>query len=564
VGQYFRQFGLTVAVSVFVSLLVARLITPLLAAYFLTPADAHVAHKEPFYIAPYARLLVLTLHHRWLTLGSAVLVLVGSFWLMGKLPAGFVPVEDRARATLSLELPPGVRLADTQAMVRTITEKLQQRPEVVSVFAEVGISGEVRKALLAIKLVSRKERALTQKQFEQDFAKTLDTVPDIRHAFTLGRSSAQRELTLELTGEDAEVLDKTARTLAEQLRTIPSLVNMTSDAALNRPEIEIVPNFEQAARLGISAQTIANAVRVATVGDFMQVVAKMRDGDRQIPIVVRLDPAMANDPRLLGNLPIPTNTGQTVLLKSVANIVMGTSPAQINRYNRERTVSFAADLRTGTTLGAAMTSVEALPIVQNLPAGVRLPKSGDTETMGEMFTEFTSALMLGLLAVYAVLTIQFRSFFQSLTIMSALPMSIGGSAVALWLTGKGIEMPVVIGLLLLFGIVAKNSILLVDCALTHEKEGYSRLESLRQAGIQRARPILMTTIAMIAGMVPAVAGLGSASNEFRAPMAIAVIGGLLSATVLSLLFVPAIYALFSDIERVLARHSRKLLGDKTL
>ncbi len=562
VGQYFRQFGLTVAVAVFISLLVARLITPLLAAYFLRPNDAHATHSTPFYIAPYARLLTFTLQHRWITLASAVVVLIGSFWLMGKLPAGFVPVEDRARSTLSLELPPGARLTDAEHMVQTITQKLQQRPEVLSVFAEVGVGGEVRKALLAIKLKSRKERALSQKQFEQDFAKTLDAVPDIRHAFTLGRSSAQRELTLELTGDNVVALDKTARTLAEQLRGIPSLVNLNSDAALNRPEIEITPNFEQAARLGISAQNIASAVRVATVGDFLQVVAKMRDGDRQIPIVVRLNPNSASDVRLIGNLPIRTNTGQTVLLKSVASIAIGTSPAQINRYNRERTISFAADLRTGTTLGAAMASIEQLPVVKNLPAGVRLPKSGDAETMGEMFSEFTSALGIGLMAVYAVLTVQFRSFLQSLTIMSALPMSIGGSAIALLLAGKGIEMPVVIGLLLLFGIVAKNSILLVDCAATHQKEGYSRTESLRQAGIQRARPILMTTIAMVAGMLPAVLGLGSASNEFRAPMAIAVIGGLLSATVLSLLFVPAIYALFDDIERILAHYSKRLLGDR--
>ena len=289
-------------------------------------------------------------------------------------------------------------------------------------------------------------------------------------------------------------------------------------------------------------------MRIATIGVIGANLAKFDVGDRQVPIRVKLPNVSRSDRQLLENLQVPTATGAPVPLSAVARFELAQGPTAIDRYDRNRRILIGADLVGNTPLGDAINAALALPAAQNLPDGVKVKQFGDAEIMAEVFEGFAKAMGAGLMMVYAVLVLLFASFLQPITILFSLPLSIGGAIVALALTGNPISLPVVIGILMLMGIVTKNAIMLVDFAVEQIKHGMDRNEAIIDAGRKRARPIVMTTIAMVGGMVPSALAL-DAGGEFRSPMAIAVIGGLISSTVLSLLFVPAVYVLVDDFGR---------------
>jgi multidrug efflux pump subunit AcrB len=550
-GQFFEQFGLTVAAAVFFSLLVARLITPVIAAYSLRP-DSLMVHTDGPVTAFYMRTLHWCVINRWKTIAFGVLFFVFSIVAFGMLPTTFSPNADITTSALNIELPPGVRLEDTSAVAAQASAILRRQPEVTHVVEAVGEGGsldEVRNAVLYISLVPREHRKLTSRKFEQKMITQLRKIPDARIDFqTNGAGSGNgRDITLYLTGDDTPLVQATAQQIILEMRKLKQLREPRINGDLPRPEIVIRPRFDVAARMGVTVESISQTVLIATLGDIPQNVAKFSLPDRQIPIRVSLVERARNDLATLENLPVPTANGQAVPLKAVADLSFGEGPTKVRRYNQSRRLMLDADLN-GVELGDAMKAIRALPTMKNLPTGVHLVEVGDVEIMTELFTNFALAMATGVLMVFAVLVLLFARVFQPLTILSALPLSIGGAAVLLMIWRMPVSLPVVIGFLMLMGIVAKNSILLVDFAIEEMRAGRDRLTALLESGHKRARPIVMTTVAMIAGMLPVALGLHG-DNSFRAPMAVAVIGGLMTSTLLTLVIVPAVFTVVDDIER---------------
>ncbi len=567
-GQYFKQFGLTVAIAVTFSLLVARLITPLLAAYFLRDRQ-HRAEGPGVIMGRYLRMLEWSLRNRFITLALGALIFAGSIVIAGALPYGFLPTNDLSRSVLLVELPPGSTIADTAATVNRITALLKKRPEVRSVYAVGGATGtsglsvtagEVRKATIVIELVPRSNRSHDQKAFERDMRAALGAVPDIRYSF--GNGGGGREFTLILSGPHGAALEQAALALEREARQrVSVLANVVSTAALDRPELRIVPRLEEAADLGISGAQIAEAARIATIGDVSAHLAKFSAADRQLPIRVQLDEQARDDLSTLDMLRIKAKNGTTVPLATVADIDFGEGPTTIERYDRRRRVAIEADLVGSTPLGEAIEQVMALPAARNLPAGVTIARFGDSEIMEEVFSSFSRAIAAGVLMVLAVLVLLFANAMQPITIIFSMPLSIGGAFVALLLTGNAINLSVIIGFLMLMGIVTKNAILLVDFAIAEMASGGNRAQALIEAGRKRAQPVIMTTAAMTAGMVPSALGIGE-GGAFRSPMAIALIGGLLASTFLSLVFVPAVFTIMDDVGGILSSKLSRLIGLK--
>jgi hydrophobe/amphiphile efflux-1 (HAE1) family protein len=560
-GQYFRQFGLTVAIAVFFSLCVARLITPLVAAYFLRAHDENI-RPDGMVMRFYTRLVRGSVRHRWITLVGGLLLFVASLMSTKLLPSGFLPADDLSRALLAVELPPGSRLDDTDRVTRGITKTLEAIPEVKSVLVYggqiLGAGAEVRKATLVINFVHKSQRSISQKGLQIKIARDIADVPDIRFWFL--KDNGQRDISLIIAGSDIQVINDTANQLASEMRRIPIIENPMSTAELDRPELRVSPKPLIAADLGVSTEALSETIRVATLGDIDANLAKFDAGDRLIPIRVELNLSARGDVGLLQALRVATGTGGSVPLSAVANFDMSRGPTAINRYDRTRRVTIEGDLSGQTPLGQALDAIYALPTAKKLPPGVEIKQSGDVEVMKEVFDSFGAAMGAGLMMVYGVLILLFASFVQPITILFSLPLSIGGAIIALLITNKSISMPVVIGILMLMGIVTKNAIMLVDFAVEEMGRGTSRLDALVEAGRKRARPIVMTTIAMVAGMFPSALAYGD-GGEFRSPMAIAVIGGLIVSTVLSLIFVPAVFTLLDDIGKLFWRLFGRFVGE---
>ncbi|WP_439544186.1 efflux RND transporter permease subunit [Hyphomicrobium sp.] len=547
-GQYFKQFGLVVAAAVFFSLLVARLITPLLAAYFMRSHGA--APEESRLMRQYTRIVGWSVRHRIKSVALGILIFIASIGSFYLIPKGFIPQEDSGRMLLGVELPPGSKIGDTDSATTEVARRINTRADIESVFiiggTLLGGGEEVRKATLIVTLKPRDQRKLKQSQIQEEIGRNLSDIADIRTFFI--EDDGQRQFQLVVTGRDGEAVTKVAADLTSQAKRIPALVNVVSTAELDRPELRVYPRSDVAAELGINTEAISETVRIATIGDIGANLAKFDIGDRQVPIRVQLKERARESRQLLEELKIATTSGAAVPLSTVATFAYGQGPTAIDRYDRTRRIVLGAGLVTGTPLGDAVDAVMALPAAQNLPAGVEIKQFGAAEVMGEVFESFEQAMGAGLMMVYAVLVLLFASFLQPITILFSLPLSIGGAITALAITGDSISLPVVIGVLMLMGIVTKNAIMLVDFAVEEIRRGVERNEAIIDAGRKRARPIIMTTIAMVGGMLPSALALES-GGEFRAPMAVAVIGGLISSTVLSLLFVPAVFALMDDLAK---------------
>jgi multidrug efflux pump subunit AcrB len=662
-GQYFKQFGLTVALAVFFSLLTARLITPMLAAYFMkTPytgdgrdgrapyrgfvrtslrriiwfaplgllaywvlgklKDAEplaakttifegidrlvdlvtasgpemtglwvavgvVAfalfsawltrpHPEEHEAGPFVRLytgflkvtlwsLKLRFPRRGLdaagkrryrrmsvpvgpvvTIVACLATFVFAMEQATKLPSELFPPDDNSRIVTSLELPPGATLDDTQVVTDEISGKLRTIPEVKSVFVMGGTSPtgtiETRRAAVVANLVPRAERPLTQKQVEYKIQAVMQSIPDVRFYFVNERGD--REATVGVLGKNGDEVNKAATALENAMREDPMFANPSALSSFARPEIRVTPRRDVASDLGVSTDALSQTLRVATVGEANSNLAKFTDGDRQIPIRVELDTAARGNIETLAALKVPTSTGAAVPLAAVADIGFGQGPSTIDRYDRERLVKVGTDMMPGFTSGQGLEKINALPVVKDFPAGVHIQNTDDAEIQQEIFEAFAVAMISGLTIVFIVLILLFNSVFQPITILGSIPLSIGGVVAALLLGGFAVSMPVIIGVLMLMGIVTKNAIMLVDFAVERQKHGLSEVEAIIDAGRKRARPIVMTTIAMVAGMYPAARG-GGQGSEFMAPMATAVIGGLLVSTVLSLVFIPSFYLMIN-------------------
>ena len=559
-GQYFRQFGLTVAIAVMFSLMIARFLTPVFAAYFLrAPRDESLV--EGPVMRGYTRLVRASVRHRWITLLIGALIFAGSLWSTRLLPSGFIPSEDVGRALLGVELPPGSRLDDTDKVMRRVSEKLRKMPEVRSalIFGGqiLGSGAEPRKATVVINFVHKSEREATQKELQTRIAAMLADQPDIRYWFL--EDNGQRDISLIIAGPDIDVINDTANQIASEMRSIPIIENPMSTAELERPELRIVPKRQVAADLGVSTEALSSTIRVATLGDIDANLAKFNAGDQLVPIRVELDEAARSHVGLLQDLRVPTSSGGTTPLLVVADFSISHGPTAINRFDRSRRVTIEGDLRGDAALGDAVDAIRALPTAKHLPPGVEIRETGDIEVMSEVFSSFAAAMGAGVMMVYGLLVLLFGSFLQPITILLSLPLSIGGAIIALLVTHKAMSMPVVIGILMLMGIVTKNAIMLVDFAVEEIGRGTPRVDALVEAGRKRARPIVMTTIAMTAGMFPSALGLGEGGG-FRSPMAIAVTGGLIMSTLLSLVFVPAAFTVLDDAGQLSWRLFGRLFG----
>ncbi|MFT4241085.1 MAG: efflux RND transporter permease subunit, partial [Acidovorax sp.] len=419
----------------------------------------------------------------------------------------------------------------------------------------IGGAAEARRATLTLRMAPRGQRPLKQ-QIETRLRAALADLPGVRVKVGLGGSNDK--YILALASEDPQALAAAAREVERGLRTIPGIGNVGSNASLVRPEIAVRPDFARAADLGVTSSDIAETLRVATLGDYEQYLPKLNLAQRQVPIVVRLADAARTDLSVLERLAVPGTRGP-VRLGEVATLEVAGGPAVISRYDRARNVQFEIELGE-RGLGEVAEAIDALPAVAALPPSVRKIDVGDAEMMGELFASFGLAMLTGVLCIYIVLVLLFKDFLQPVTILAALPLSLGGAFVALLIAGKSFSMPSLIGLIMLMGIATKNSILLVEYAIVARREhGMSRLDALLDACHKRARPIIMTTLAMGAGMLPIAAAWGGADMSFRSPMAVAVIGGLITSTVLSLLVVPAVFTYIDD----LAQRLRRLAGKKS-
>jgi HAE1 family hydrophobic/amphiphilic exporter-1 len=568
VGQYFKQFGITVAIAVFFSLLVARLITPLMAAYFLR--DSHYTDRENGWVMRiYVRILAWTVRRRFLTGAMGLAVFAGTIGLTTLLPSGLFPEDDLSRSELNFELAPGTTVAQAVDAAERITAQLLKRPEVVAVYATIGTSSqgedspgsesrEVRKGQAIVMLTPRSERSVDQRTFERQALGDLAQLPDMRMSFTSGLGG--REFAILVSGNNAADVERTALTFESAIRnSTVGLRNVVSTVAITSPEIQIIPDLDRAAEVGVSPASIAEAVRLATIGDNDRNLAKFSAGDRQLSIRVQLARDARLDLATFDNLRIRSQTGAMIPLGAVAQITIGAGSTTIDRYDRERRVVIEADLAPGTALSDALAAVWRLPEMNAISAGVTVKEFGDAELMQDVFSGFISAMAAGLLLVLAVLVLLFSDFLQPVTILLSLPLSIGGAFIALLITGHGITLPVVIGFLMLIGIVTKNAILLVDFAIEAISRGADRTAAVIEAGRKRAKPIVMTTVAMSAGMLPSALAV-SEGGEFRAPMAIAVIGGLATSTALSLIFVPSLFTIIDDVGILIGKLLSPLIG----
>ena len=555
VGQFFRQFGWTAALSIFASLMVARLITPMMAAYILRPEKKHV-EKQSALMDWYLKVVSWTLHHRWITMGATLILFVASLALVKLLPTSFIPDNDIDQTRVEIELTPDVALEDTERVAAMASERILAMPEVTHIFTSVGEAQAAMEASsggkaeniagLDVVLAPRAERASKQ-EIERQISNMLSEVPGAR--FTVGLSSGgETGYNFSLTSTDPRLLEQTAQQMMAEIRALPSAGAVTSDRSLPRQELTVTPNRLAMADKGVTTQDIATTLRVATVGDYEQRLSKLNLDTRQIPIVVRLpDIAKQNVSQLEGlYVPSALPAGQGVRVGEVASLNFGTGPAQISRLDRERAISITVQPANGE-LGDLVQAVKAIPSMQQLPASITIIDQGQAENMAELFSGFVIAMSVGVVCILGVLILLFGRILQPFTILMALPLSIGGAFVGLVITNSSLSMPSMIGFIMLMGIATKNSILLVDYALIAQRRGLARFDAIIDSCRKRARPIIMTTIAMGAGMMPLVFGWGDADPTFRRPMAAAVLGGLVTSTLLSLVVIPVVYTLMDDL-----------------
>ena len=560
-GKFFKQFGWTAALAVFASLVVARILTPMMAAYLLRPSTTNTHIREPRWMKVYLRMVHWSLRHRLATLLLSGGFFVGSLALIPLLPQGFLPADDNSQTQVMLELQPGSALVETMAAAEQARAVIMRMPEVRSVYTTIGAGNvgsdpfsatdvaEVRRATLTIQLVGRGEREKKQ-TIENRMRNELEMIPAVRTKVGLGSSG--EKYVLVLTGDDPHTLQLAARSVERDLRTISGLGNVSSTASLVRPEIVARLDNARATDLGVTSASIGETLRIATLGDYDAALPKLSLEQRQIPIVVRLDDTARRDLSVIERLNVP-GARSPVMLAQVATLELAGGPAVIDRYDRARNISFEIEL-ADLPLGKVTEAVHALPSVRDLPRGVRIIEVGDAEIMEELFASFGLAMLTGVLCIFIVLVLLFKDLLHPLTILVALPLSLGGAFVALLAANQSFSMPSLIGLVMLMGIATKNSILLVEYAIVAQRDqGLGRLDALIGACHKRVRPIVMTSIAMGAGMLPIAASWGAADPSFRSPMAISVIGGLITSTLLSLLVIPVVYDLLEDVRLNLAR-----------
>jgi multidrug efflux pump subunit AcrB len=564
-GQFFKNFGLTVVVAVLISLLVARLITPMVSAYFLK-AHGEASHGEGAMMNRYmdvlrwtlddskahaarargARFFAWTRDHRWWTMGVGLVAFIITIALFVVIPKTFMPPQDNDLSRINVTMPPGTTLEQTRDASERVVAMVKRQPDVATVVNYVDVGSSY------IVVTLRDDRSRKSTEFERAVAPLLQKVPDARVNFESQGGNGGRDIQIQLAGDDPVQLTNAALGVIEQMKKLPGIRTPRIEGDLPRPEITIKPRFGLAADMGVTTQALSQAIRIATIGDIDQNAAKFSLNDRQVPIRVMLNEDSRRNLSTISNLPLPTASGGSVPLSVVADIGFGAGPSQIERFNQERRIIISADLAPGAVSGDERTKIMALPAMKTLPLGVHYAAAGDAKWQEEMIVNFMIAVVAGILLVFAVLVLLYRRVVPPFVNMTSLLLAPLGGLIALLVAGMPMSLPVFIGLLMLFGIVAKNSILLIDFAIEEMRQGRPLLEAVVDAGHKRAQPIVMTTVAMVAGMMPTALSLGT-DGSFNQPMAVTVIGGLILSTLLTLLIVPAGFSLADGIEKWMGR-----------
>ncbi|HYN47180.1 MAG TPA: efflux RND transporter permease subunit [Allosphingosinicella sp.] len=552
IGQYFISFGLTIVATVLISLAVARMITPMMAAYFLK-AKGPAKHGEGWLMDKYMALLRWTLIHRWKTVAVGAVCFLIQIFAFATLEFTFQPNTDEDTVQVSVEMPPGVTLDQTRTVADRAARVLRAQPDVLSAFESV----RAGTGTIYVSLKDRGEgRDRTSTDFEREVAPLLRAIPDARVSFRNRNRVGGRDISVLLAGSDPEKLQRSALQLVEQMRQRPEFRAPRIAGDLRRPEITIRPRLDLMADLGVTTAALSQTIRVATQGEIDQASARFSLADRQVPIRVALEEGSRRTLSTIENMPVPTANGGSVPLNVVAEITFGAGPSVIQRINQERRVMVGADFAPGVVDGE--TIINQLPIMQNLPEGVERARSGQQREENKLLSEFLTALISGTFLVFAVLVLLYKRLMAPFVNMGSLLLAPLGGAIALHIAGHAVSMPVMIGILMLFGIVAKNSILLLDFTIEEMAKGVPKDEAIADAGHKRAQPIVMTTMAMVAGMVPTALSLeGDAS--WRAPMAVVVMGGLLLSTLLTLVLVPASFSLADSFEKWLVPKFRRII-----
>ncbi len=543
-GQFFKNFGLTVVASVLMSLAVARMITPMIAAYFLKSSGT-AEHGEGPLMDRYMKILRWSLGHRRWMMGLGVLALAATIALMVVLPKQFFPTGNQDFSRVRIEMVPGTTLDRTKMVVDQAAAIVEGQPEVETALQSV------REGSGSIFVTLKKDRDRTSQEFEQALSPALSQIADARvsfQAFGPGGGGSGRDVSVMLSGSDPAALDRTAVTLVEQMKGLKEVRSPRIAADLQRPELLVTPRTDLAAQLGVSTVALSQTIRIATLGDIDQNSAKFSLSDRQIPIRVMLAKESRQSLDVIRNLPVQTASGGSVPLSRVADISFGAGPTSIERRNQNFRIFVGADFAPGVVSSTADAAINKLPVMTNLPTGVSRAPFGSQEWEAEMQRDFLVALISGTLLVFAVLVLLYHRFMSPLVNMGSLLLAPLGGLMALALVGQPISMPVFIGMLMLFGIVAKNSILLIDFAIEEMARGVPKFQAIMEAGHKRAQPIVMTTVAMTAGMIPTALSLGG-DGQWRAPMGTVVIGGLIVSTLLTLLIVPAGFSLADGFEK---------------
>lgn len=553
VGQFFKQFGWTASLAIFASLLVARLVTPMMAAYMMAPVKAH-DDKAGRTMRSYLSLVNWTLKNRFITIVATVAFFVGSVMLAKFLPTAFIPPDDTDQTQVTLVLTPDSMIEKTENTALFAARKVAELDGVESVFVSVGganssrdsrstAAGAVNNAVLNVTLLPRGSRA-SKEMIETSIRDVMHDVPSARA--TVGQSAGgDTGYNFSLTSTRADLLSQTVNRVLDDINA--QGLNATSNEALPKPQLSIVPNKQAMADKGVTLFDIANVLRIATTGDYDKALPKMNFDTRQVPIVVHLSDAARADLPVLQGLYVKPG----VRLGDVATLQLDTSASQIARLDRKRAIKIT--VQSEMPLGELTQVIKNTPTLKNLPDGIGIIEEGQAENMNELFSGFVLAMGVGVICIFGVLMLLFHKVLQPFTILMALPLSIGGAFIGLIIAGSSLSMPSMIGFIMLMGIATKNSILLVDYAILAQNAGKNQTAAIMDACQKRARPIIMTTIAMGAGMLPLVFGWSGADPTFRRPMATAVLGGLITSTFLSLVVIPVIYTLMNDLAALFGR-----------
>jgi len=559
-GRFFYQFGVTVAVAVLISYLVSMTLTPMLSARVLKEHQGHGAVSraiERGLVAVetrYRAILAWMLGHRALTVGGAVTVLVGTVLLAGLLKFTFIPQQDMSLVNVTVELPAGTPLVETQRTLDDLTRQLRALPGVTSAFsvAGAGAQEEVNKGTITVNLVPLSGRTYGQQQFKQYLRQTLRVSPAATLGVqdfnaTAGGGSRAQPVQFNLRGTDWDELLAAVEKTKAAMKAQPGFVDVDTTYRAGKPQLEVALDRERAAAVGVPAASLGQALRALMGGDK---VTDFHQGGDTYEIKVRLPDAVLSDPSALGAVPVRAANGQLVELRAIADVKASSGPSQIEHQAQLRQVTILADLRN-YSLGEAQQFLDAFA-AKELPRSVITDYEGQAREMKTAAQAFGMALLLGVVLVYIILAAQFESLIHPFTIMMSLPFAIIGGIAGLLIAGQYMSMMAMIGFIMLMGLVTKNGILLVEFTNQLREAGRSTREALLEAGQVRLRPILMTTVAMIAGMVPVALARGDGA-ETRVPMAVAIIGGLVTSTVLTLGIVPVVYSLLDGLRSRLWR-----------